>query len=156
GRPAKRRVMTFLSARPASAAEVSRALEVPIEAMRAQIAELEEEELVEPVDGSESAEPVYASTMRTFDDHHWKQLSIEERLSISERISGLMTREIDDARGGGTFEGRPDRPLSRLEGMVDEKGFRRLAALHDEPLQAAIEILNEAGARLEASGEEGI
>lgn len=83
-------------------------------------------------------------------------MTLAERQRISEQITHLIKGDWDEAVETGSFDGRPDRHMSRLAFLVDQQGWRELLEINDEALTASIEVQRKSAERLKQSGEEGV
>jgi AcrR family transcriptional regulator len=153
----KRQVMATVANRDAvTVSSIAARLGAPADEVAAHIAELQEEELIEPVgDAADDSEPLYRSNMMVIEEDQWSRLSQIERERISEQIIYLIASEIELAGTGETFDRRTDRHLTRLETEVDEQGWVELREIHDAATRATMQVHRKSTERLQQSGETG-
>jgi AcrR family transcriptional regulator len=155
------RVGLVLNQREASAEMISREIGVPVEQVREQIGNLEQAGLIlafeKEADGDDdSTEIFYRSNTDYVDEGRWALMSLAERQAASEQIANLVAAEIDQAIELGTFDARPDRHLSRMPFLLDERGWDDLMAIHNRAFHASIQVQAESAERLRGSGKRGI
>jgi AcrR family transcriptional regulator len=149
----KRKVLTAISERTAGVEEVVKQTGVPVEEVKAHVAELAREGLIAVVEDGAEEEPRYRLGLGWIDEDLWLRMSWEERERISARIREVISTDIDRAVEARSFDRRLDRHLSRSLLTLDEEGWRRATELHDSTLAAMIEIEREAIERLARSEE---
>ena len=150
------RVMQVLQAVPATEGELAARLGEPTAEIARALAELHAggmlEETSEAGEPRTETRPVLRPTLRKIDEEEWRQLSPEERTPISARVSGLIATEIDQAIELGSFDARPDRHLSRIALVLDQRGWAALMAVHLHAYEESFRIAHESEERL---GREG-
>jgi DNA-binding transcriptional ArsR family regulator len=158
--PISHRVLSILSDRPASVAELADELGQKVEHLAPDLVELERAGLIESDDGGagdDAAEHRYfSSKMGLVPETKWQQLSPEERHEISVAINHLIQADMDRALEAGSFDARTDRTLVRTPLIVDEQAWSELALAHIEFANRIFEIQAVSKVRLEKSEDEGI
>jgi DNA-binding transcriptional ArsR family regulator len=91
---------------------------------------------------------ISAEDDRGLDDAQKRAFSIE--------ILRLIFADAARSISAGTFIAREDRCLTRISAEVDEEGWRELAKIHFETLEAVKAVVRHSGERLQHSGEEPI
>lgn len=159
--PLRLAIVSSLSMRPATAAEVAEELDVPVEQVRSHLSWLRGVDLVE-VKGKArrggTAENVYAADPRS---HLIKRGELTDlssaRIDLAHaRLLRLMFRETMEAARGGTFAGRPEHSLLRFLLPLDEQGWEQALEIHDRVTSEVLEVREKSQARLDAGGEEEI
>jgi hypothetical protein len=104
-----------------------------------------------------SVATVYRGIARAeYGEDAWAELSNAERRDISRvYVQGLMVR-IDGAFTAGTFHARADRQLRWRSMRVDERGWSEIRDLLADALAAVDQARENAEARLEELGAEGV
>jgi DNA-binding transcriptional ArsR family regulator len=158
--PISHRVLSILSDRSASVAELADELDQRVEHVAPDLVELERAGLIESDDGGgrdDVLERRYSSpNMGLMPETKWQQLSLEERHEISVAISHLIQADMDSALEAGTFDARTGRILVRTPLIIDEQAWHELALAHTEFANRIFEIQAESKARLEKSEEKSI
>jgi hypothetical protein len=143
----------------ASAEQIARRLDEPLEKVQSLVDELLGSALIEPA-GDELrdgvVEVLYRGSPALIEDRAWARLSQAERQEISAGIGHLITGEIDQAIEVGSFDARIDRYLTRVPVRVDEQGWRELMAIHDRALRETLAARDRSAERLRRSGQKGI
>jgi AcrR family transcriptional regulator/biotin operon repressor len=153
------RVLQAISEQATSAEEIADQIGIPTEAVAHYIDELENvgyAELVEERVKDGRVERLYGSSLRRLSGQDWAAMTLAERQRISEQIAHLIRGDWDEAVEAGSFDGRPDRHMSRLAFLVDQQGWHELLEISDEALTASIEVQRKSAERLKQSGEEGV
>jgi AcrR family transcriptional regulator len=150
------RVMQVLQAGPVTEAELAARLGSPAAEVVRALEELRAarmlEETLEAGGPDGEARALLRPTLRKIDEERWRQMSPEERTPISARVSGLIAAEIDHAIELGSFDARPDRHLSRIGLVLDERGWHDLMAVHLAAYEASFQVARESEERLGAGG----
>jgi hypothetical protein len=91
-----------------------------------------------------------------FADAHWNELDRGEREALSRTmVQGLMAR-VGDALERESFDARTNRHLTWVAMRLDEQGWSEMTTALDATFGEVEQIRNDAEARLERRGEEGI
>jgi DNA-binding transcriptional ArsR family regulator len=85
-----------------------------------------------------------------------RDMTSEERESLTRYTLQLMVADAALAVNAGTFDGRLNRALVRVPMTVDEEGFSKLASLHEEMYVRHLEIEAESAGRMAEEGTEPI
>jgi hypothetical protein len=105
--------------------------------------ELECIELVRTAQRRGAIEHYYRAIVRPFfSDRDWKRLPRSARQTVSDRGLQEIWEDVSDAVGGGTFEKRADRHLSRTQLVLDEQGWTELV----DAMQSLVERVELIGA----------
>lgn len=92
-----------------------------------------------------------------FEGRDWERLPLHVRESVSGRSMNNLLNAVAEAAEASTFENRPgERALGWGRLVLDEKGWKRLAASFRELIDVAVEEGAAAKKRLAESGEEPI
>ena len=152
GHPIRMRALTILNQRVASPLELSRELDQPLVNVSYHVKTLEKLgciELVRTEQRRGALEHYYRAVMRPwFGKRDWSRLPVSGRQSVSATVVDQIFSDVVDAMQAGTFDQRPDRHLSRTPTVVDQEGWRKIAALLDQTLEQVLEIQAEAAGRL--------
>lgn len=89
-------------------------------------------------------------------DEEWAKLSPQERQAISPITFHSVVARAEGAMIHGTFDARIDRHQSWLAMTLDERGWSELSDLLNGILEAVVQLNNDAGERLDASGQKPI
>jgi len=158
-RQALSRVGLLLNEHKASVEMLAQELAVAPESLREHLDNLERSGLVialeEETEGG-AREVFYHSNTDYIDGEAWGQMGLGERQAASRQVTNLITAEIEQAIELGTFDARIDRHLSRMPMLVDERGWRELAAIHLRTFHEAVAIQAASAERLERSHARGI
>jgi AcrR family transcriptional regulator len=130
--------------------ELVRQLGRPVDEVNRGLEELLDADLV-TITGttpSPSEEQLYRAKGSWLREEAWAQMSLAERQDLSRLIGRIISGELDLALETGTFDDRLDRHLTRMPLLVDEQGWRQLAAIHARALNESIEVQTEATERL--------
>jgi AcrR family transcriptional regulator len=147
----------------ASAGEVAAEVGEDVEVVRGYLRDLAAAGVLEIV-GDASSEGEGEARYRSRNRLHPMQIASaqqiamiapQEREAVTSRVWDMITDDLDRARRSGSFEGRPDRFITRTPMRVDEEGWRELTSLHEQLVHSGIEIQARSAKRLEGSGEEG-
>jgi DNA-binding transcriptional ArsR family regulator len=108
-----------------------------------------------PVRGS--TEHFYKATARPWwTTEQWTQVDPKLKPVVTASAMGLLMRDAEAALCAETFDSRDERHLSRSPMMLDERGWKAVATLLDDTLDALFEEQARATARMAESGEEPI
>jgi DNA-binding transcriptional ArsR family regulator len=148
--PLRLRIIAMLGERATSPARLAVRLGVRVNVVAYHVKRLRElglAELVEVRRGRGGLEHFYAVRSRpAFSDDAWAELDHDAR----RRILGAVLRQVSDYVNGAALAGgfdRPDVHVSRTPVRVDEVGWRALAKVAMDCLEAAAEIEREAEER---------
>lgn len=130
-------------------------------ALASHLKELVNAGVIEVVRGASSEEERYRSVSSVHPTHivtrqQTAQMTLEEREGVSAQILDLIRDDVDSAARASTLDDRPERFLTRTPMRLDDQGWRELAALHAQMLDAGIEISARSAARLAESDAEPI
>ena len=156
GDPVRQELLTALSEAPASAVELSDALELPVGTVRDHLAALVENDAAEVVDDPEIADDRrrYRAMIRPFlDDAHWRLLSADQRRALFGLTLRDISRRVGDAVAGDGF-GHPQTHVSLTRLELDEQGWQEMTDLLAGVLEEAMEIEAECAGR-RGRGETG-
>lgn len=103
------------------------------------------------------AEKTYRGVARAvFTEEEWAEFSPETRHALSKAVStGFMAR-LDRALSAETIDSRLDRNLYWLAKDVDERGWTEVGKIIEATCLEVEKVCDDAKARLEEAGEEGI
>jgi len=93
---------------------------------------------------------------KVWSDAEWAELSHQERRRLSAWILHLIGSDAADALEAGSFDTRTGTHASRTLSVVDEQGWRELARIQEEALEAVLAIKAASAERLAESGEDGM
>ena len=114
-------------------------------------------ELVKTEPRRGAVEHFYRATERAFfSASDWEKIPASARKGISGSILETIGHDATEALMAGTIDKRTDSHVSRTPLIVDEKGWTEIAALLADTLNRAIEIQEEAAARLSEEKTESI
>ncbi len=114
-------------------------------------------ELVKTEPRRGAVEHFYRATERAFfSASDWKKIPASARKGISGSILETIGHDATEALMAGTIDKRTDSHVSRTPLIVDEKGWAEIVALLADTLNRAIEIQEEAAARLSEEKTEPI
>jgi DNA-binding transcriptional ArsR family regulator len=156
GDPVRQELLTALSEAPASAYDLSDAMELPLGTVRHHLAALVENDAAEVVDDPEVADDHrrYRAMIRPFlDDAHWRQLSADQRHALFRLTLRDISRRVEDAVAGDGF-GHPQTHVSLTRLELDEQGWQEMTDLLAGVLEEAMEIQAESAGR-RGRGEAG-
>jgi DNA-binding transcriptional ArsR family regulator len=149
GDPVRQELLTALSEAPASASNLSHALELPLTTVRDHIAALVADDAAEVVDDPEIPhdDRRYRAMIRPFlDDAHWRQLSGDQRRALFGLTLRDISRRVDDATAGDGFD-HPQTHVSLTRLELDEQGWQEITDLLAGVLEEAMEIEAECAER---------
>lgn len=114
-------------------------------------------ELVKTEPRRGAVEHFYRATERAFfSDSDWESIPASARKGISGAILGSIGQDATEALTAGTLDGRDESYLSHTSLLVDEDGWKEIAALLEETFNKALEIQTESANRLAEKKTEGI
>jgi DNA-binding transcriptional ArsR family regulator len=161
GNPLRLAIVSSLSLKPATAAEVAKELDQPAEKVRYHLRWLRDRDLVEvqrKVRRGGITENVYG-----VDPHmHLVKRGELEGVAGSDadlanaRLLRLMFREAMDAARAGTYGSRSQHTLLRVLLPLDEDGWEEALAIHDRVTEEVLAVRKESEARLEAGEDQEI
>lgn len=158
--PLRSHIFTILSERVASPNELARLIGAPLQNVSYHVRALRELECVELVDTARrrgATEHYYRAVTRPLvEDAHWEQVPMTVRTEASRVGLRLIWSDAMQAIRAGTFEGRPDRHLSRTPLVLDAQGWREVNALLRETYSRADRIAADSAQRLQDRGAEGV
>ena len=104
-----------------------------------------------------SIEHLYRGTERAhFTDQQWAAVPAEERSPITTLTwQGLIAR-TEAARIAGTIDARDDRWLAWTAARLDERGWEEMTSIMASASEGLEQMRQDAEARLEEAGEEGV
>ncbi len=114
-------------------------------------------ELVKTEPRRGAVEHYYRATSRAFlSDDEWARLPSSIQPGLSASLLQTIVDDAVEALKAGTFDARDDHHLSWTPMIVDEEGWKDLAAALTGTMERCIEIQAESAGRLAEAGEEGI
>jgi DNA-binding transcriptional ArsR family regulator len=114
-------------------------------------------ELVRTAQRRGAIEHYYRGIVRPFfDDREWRRLSSPTKDVVTSVTLRLIWDDLSAAIETGTFEGRPNRSLTRSPLVVDERGWSELNELMARVLEDGARIAAESADRLAAGDGERI
>jgi DNA-binding transcriptional ArsR family regulator len=143
GDPDRQRVVTMLSERVATAAEISSALGMPEAEVRSHLDVLLDNDAVEAADGTS-----YRAAIRPFlDDAHWAQLPVEVRRALFAQTIRWIVEDVAPALANDGFDDlRAHVSRTRLD--LDARGWGEVADLLAGVLDRMMEVHAESIARV--------
>lgn len=159
--PLRLAIVSSLSLRPATAAELAEELAEPVEAVRYHLRWLRSVDLVE-VKGKARrggiTENLYSVDPRKHLIERGELSGVSDsRFDLAHaRLLRLMFREAMEAARAGSFAERPEHLLLRFLLPIDEPGWDEALAIHDRVIEEVLAVRAESQARLDAGGEEEI
>jgi DNA-binding transcriptional ArsR family regulator len=158
--PLRGRIFAILNERVASPNEIADILEERLPNVSYHVRALVDLECIELVRTAQrrgAIEHYYRAVRRPFfSDRDWKRLPRSGRQAVSDVGLQLIWEDLSKAIEAGTFEGRPDRHLSRSPLVVDERGWGELRDVLAEVLEEAQRIAKRSGERIAKSGDQGV
>lgn len=148
-----------------TAAEIAAEVGKETEVVSDQLSELLAADVIEVVQPSDEdsspGEPRYRSVSAVHPTHvvtrqQTAQMSLAERGELSALLVGLIDDDVKASLQSSKFDQRSERFLTRTPMKVDEQGWREIAVLHEQLLNAGIEVAARSAARLERSDEQPI
>lgn len=159
--PLRLALVSSLSMRPATAAEVANELEQPAERIRYHLRWLRDRDLVdikEKVRRGSKTENVYSVDPRRhlIGRSELKGVAGSHSDLAHVRLLRLMFREAMDAARAGNYGDRPEHALLRTLLPLDEDGWEEALAIHDRVTAEVLAVREESQARLETGAEQAI
>jgi DNA-binding transcriptional ArsR family regulator len=142
----------------ASGKELAAALSKPRSTVSEQLRRLEVEGLIECV-AEESrrgtVERFYRATplARWVEDDEMGQLRSAEKRRLALRAIQSVVADASSALSTNTLDRRDDWCLASLRVTVDEQGWKELAEIHRQALEAVVKVRDESAERLAQNGE---
>jgi DNA-binding transcriptional ArsR family regulator len=155
GSPLRLAIVSSLSLRPATAAEVAEDLEQPVQKVRYHLRWLRDRSLVDvkkKVRRRGTIENVYSVDPRKHLIGRGELEGVSDRRAdlAHARLLRLMFREAMDAARAGTYGDKPEHALLRVLLPLDEEGWEEALAIHDRVTEEVLTVREESQARLEA------
>src|SRR5262245_46595907 len=151
--PLRMRLLAALSERESSPSELAVEFDEPLGNVSYHIKTLEELgciELVRTTPARGALQHHYRAVVRPLiTDDAWARVPSSARPSISAGILGEIWRDLAEAVGEGTFDGREDRHLSWTSLVLDEQGWNDMTELLAGVLDRATEIQADSARRLQ-------
>ncbi|MET0557794.1 MAG: winged helix-turn-helix domain-containing protein [Solirubrobacterales bacterium] len=114
-------------------------------------------ELVETKQRRGATEHFYRATRRQLlNDNQWAGMPQELRPGLSAAVLKAVFNDVDEAVAKGTFSKDDDVHLSRTPMVLDQHGWKEVAALLNETLEQVFTIQANASERLAQGDEEEI
>jgi DNA-binding transcriptional ArsR family regulator len=159
GNPSRLAIVSSLSLQPATAAEVARDLDQPVERVRYHLRWLRDRDLVEikeKVQRRGTIENVYSVDPRKHLIGRGELEGVSDhRADLAHaRLLRLMFREAMDAARAGTYGDKPEHALLRVLIPLDEEGWEEALTIHDRVTKEVLTVREQSQARLEAGEEE--
>lgn len=158
--PARVHVLVTLNERVASPTEVADEICVEPNYISYHFEELLKNDFIElvGVEPRRGFEEHFYRAKATFliDNRECARMPAPLRSAVSTDLFQSILAEVVDALKAGTFDARPDRHLSWIPLLVDEKGWRDLCAILDEAMEKVLVVQAKSAERMAATGEEPI
>jgi DNA-binding transcriptional ArsR family regulator len=158
--PVRVKALTILSDRTASPKEISDQLDVPLSNVSYHVRVLDELGLIEIVEEESvrgSVAHFYKAVERPLiDNPDWERLDPRVRSAVSGYAIETLMTDAAVSLAAGIFDHRGDRHLSRTPLLLDEQGWRNVAAIQDKALGQILKEQAAATARLDPSGKGAI
>jgi DNA-binding transcriptional ArsR family regulator len=158
--PMRAHILGILNQRVASPNEIAEMLDERLPNVSYHVralADLDCVELVRTAQRRGAIEHYYRAVVRPFfSDRDWKRLPRSARQAVSDVALQMIWEDVSKAIKGGTFEGRPDRYLTRSPLVLDEQGWGELNDAVAGVLEDSVRIAAKSADRLAKSGEGGI
>jgi DNA-binding transcriptional ArsR family regulator len=155
--PLRMRLLILLNQKIASPSELSEELGEPLGNVSYHVRVLSDLgclELVRTTPRRGAVEHHYRARLRPwFRQRDWARLPTSARSSISDAVLAQVWEDTAAALESGSFDGRPDRHISRTTLLLDEAGWEEVRELLNETLDRVLDIQAEAAARLEGDDE---
>lgn len=157
--PVRVKALTILTERVASPTDISEEIGVPLSHVSYHVRVLDELGMIEIVE----EEPVrgavkhfYKSVQRPYlDTAEIEQLSPHVRTSFAMHVFEQLIGDASESLSAGRFDARPESHFSRTSLLLDEEGFRQVARIQNEALEAILEEQAASAGRMSSSKEEG-
>lgn len=158
--PIRVKALTILTERIASPKEISDQIDAPLSNVSYHVRVLDDLGLVEIMEEESvrgSVAHFYKAVERPLiDSPDWEQLAPEVRSAFSGYVIETLMSDVAESLAAGVFDRREDRHLSRTPLLLDERGWRRIAAIQGKALDDILKEQARAAARMNGSKEEGI
>lgn len=158
--PLRGRIFAILNERVASPNEIAEILDerLPNVSYHVRVlVDLECIELIRTAQRRGAIEHYYRALRRPFfTDRDWKRLPQSGRQAIADVGLQLIWEDVSAAIEAGTFEGQPDRHLSRSPLVVDQQGWGELRDALNAVLDESERIAKRSSDRLARSDEKGV
>jgi hypothetical protein len=157
--PLRLAVVSSLTLRPATAAQVAEELETPVEKVRQQLRWLRRVDLVE-VEGKARRGAITENVYSVDPDKHLLKRGelgdlSSRRIDVADaRLLRLMFREAMEAARAGTYAERPEHALLRFLLPLDELGWEEAMSIYDRVAAEVLTARTESAARLDADEQE--
>jgi DNA-binding transcriptional ArsR family regulator len=155
--PLRVRILTSLHKGVSSPNQLSQELGEPLGNVSYHVKTLLEYDCVELVKTEPrrgAVEHFYRATERTFfSDSDWEKIPSSARKGITGSVLEAIGQDATAALVAGTIEARTDSHVSRTPLTLDEQGWSDITALLAATLEKALEIQEEAAARLSGDKE---
>ncbi|HET7455829.1 MAG TPA: winged helix-turn-helix domain-containing protein [Solirubrobacterales bacterium] len=158
--PVRVKALTILTEKIASPKEISEQIDEPLSNVSYHVRVLDELGLVEIMEEESvrgSVAHFYKAVERPLiDNPDWERLDPKVRSAFSGYVIETLMSDAARSLASGVFDRREDRHLSRTPLLLDEKGWRRIAAIQTKALDDILKEQGAAAARMNKSKEEGI
>lgn len=158
--PVRAQVLSVLSERKASAAEIAEAIDVPVEKVRYHLRALAKAGMVgwQDAEVRRGAREYYwgTSSRQIVEDAEHAQMSPEQIRAICLHTLRLIFNDATAGLREGAFARRNDHVLTRFRPQVDEAGWEELVTVYRAAIAGIERVSERAAKRLEDSGEEAI
>jgi DNA-binding transcriptional ArsR family regulator len=158
--PVRVKALTILTERIASPKEISEQIEAPLSNVSYHVRVLDELGLIEIMEEESvrgSVAHFYKAVERPLiDNPDWERLDPRVRSAFSGYVIETLMSDAAGSLAAGVFDQREDRHLSRTPLLLDEEGWRRIAAIQAQALDAILGEQAAAAARMNGSREEAI
>jgi DNA-binding transcriptional ArsR family regulator len=158
--PIRVKALTILSERIASPKEISEQIDAPLSNVSYHVRVLDKLGLVEIMEEESvrgSVAHFYKAVERPLiDNPDWERLDPKVRSAFSGYVIETLMSDAAKSLASGVFDRREDRHLSRTPLLLDERGWRRIAAIQTKALDDILKEQAAAAARMNGSDEEGI
>jgi AcrR family transcriptional regulator len=134
--------------------EIAQKVGIPRAAAEKRVDELVRFDLVQAMT-EKGGSTRYGTNLREMSEEEWLGLTPAERERISSRIGSMIATEVELAFEAGSFDGRPDRHLSRVDLRLDPRGWDEVLEIQDQALHAILEVKAKVEKRLAQRGERG-
>jgi DNA-binding transcriptional ArsR family regulator len=158
--PMRARILGILDERVASPNEIADEIDERLPNVSYHVRALLDLGCIELVDTAQrrgAVEHYYRAVVRPFfSDRDWKRIPRSGRQAISDAALRIIWEDVSTAMKAGTFESRPDRHLSHNDVVLDDEGWKQVAAMLNEMIREVDKIASASAARLKKAGDEGI
>lgn len=158
--PIRVKALTILTERIASPKEISEQIDAPLSNVSYHVRVLDKLGLIEIMEEESvrgSVAHFYKAVERPLiDNPDWERLDPKVRSAFSGYVIETLMSDAAKSLASGVFDRREDRHLSRTPLLLDEKGWRRIAAIQAKALDDILKVQAAAAARMNGSREEGI